>query len=171
MSFRGAQKAGRRGREDGQAIVELALAMPLLLLLITAILQFGQMYGQYETLVNAASAGARDLSLGVSGANSSICNVAVAQTIDSARGDVNLPSNDVTPSFPGDSTSADYCGSNPSTGVACAPYVYNVSCDTNGKETSGDEAEITVNYPYNLNVFGMHIMNVTLSTTAAQAVE
>ncbi len=152
--------------------------MPLLLLLITAILQFGQMYSQYESLVNAASAGARDLSLGVSGANTGICDVAVTQTINSAKSDVKLPASDVTPSFPGSAANADYCGSNPSTGVACSPYVYGGtyasgagSCDTHGKETSGDEAQVKINYPYNLNVFGMHIMNVTLSTSAAQAIE
>ncbi len=163
--------ARRLRREDGQAIVELALALPILLLLVTTILQFGAMYSKYETLVNAASAGARDLSLGVSGKNTSICDLAVAQTISSAKAAVNLPASDVTPSFPGSATGNDYCGSNPQTGVACTPYVYTVSCDTSGKETSGDEAQIAISYPYSLTIFGMHVMNVNLSTSAAQAVE
>ncbi len=169
----------RGGREEGQALLEIALAMPLLLLLITTILQFGLMYSRYETLVNAADSGARYLSLGVSGKASNICDLAVTQTIRSTDGDLTLPASDVTPSFPGSATNADYCGSNSTTGVACTPYVYggslapsgSGSCNTNGKETSGDEAAITISYPYVLTILGMHIMHVNLSTTAAQAIE
>ena len=51
---------GRRAKgEGGQALVEIALVMPFLLLLVTAIIQFGIMLSDYSTIVNAARAGAR----------------------------------------------------------------------------------------------------------------
>lgn len=49
----------RRPRERGQAIIELALTLPLLLLVVMGIFDFGLMFQRYEVVTNAAREGAR----------------------------------------------------------------------------------------------------------------
>jgi Flp pilus assembly protein TadG len=48
----------KRG-ERGQAIVEMALTLPLLLLIVLGIFDFGLMFQKYEVVTNAAREGAR----------------------------------------------------------------------------------------------------------------
>ena len=51
---------GRRNRsESGQAIIEMALTLPLLLLVVFGIFDFGFMFQRYEVVTNAAREGAR----------------------------------------------------------------------------------------------------------------
>jgi Flp pilus assembly protein TadG len=50
----------RRGRsEDGAQLVEFALLLPLLLLIMLGITEFGFMFQRYEVVTNAAREGAR----------------------------------------------------------------------------------------------------------------
>lgn len=49
----------RRSREGGQAVIELALTLPLLLLVLTGIIDFGFQFQRYEVVTNAAREGAR----------------------------------------------------------------------------------------------------------------
>ena len=54
-SAEGRQGARKRGRgEDGQALVEFAIVLPLLLILVTGIIQFGLLFNKYITLTDAA---------------------------------------------------------------------------------------------------------------------
>src|SRR3954471_12738037 len=53
----------RVAREDGQAMVEMALILPILLVLILAIVQFGIAFNNYITLTDATRAGARKASV------------------------------------------------------------------------------------------------------------
>jgi Flp pilus assembly protein TadG len=46
-------------RERGQGLIEFVLVLPLLGIIILAIVQFGVLYNNYETLTNATRAGAR----------------------------------------------------------------------------------------------------------------
>jgi Flp pilus assembly protein TadG len=149
----------RARREDGQALVELALAMPVLLLLIMAIIQFGLMFSTYTNLTDAARTGARELALGRG--LSDPCDLAINQTVKSTAGEFTLPSLDVTPSFTDTTgtTPADSCG----TGSG-GTY-------TGGNENVGDEATVSIAYPYTLSVFGMGIMHLTLHASASDAVE
>ncbi len=50
-------------REDGQALVELALVVPLLLFIIFAIIDFGLAINQYNNTTNLANLGARATSV------------------------------------------------------------------------------------------------------------
>lgn len=49
----------RARREDGQALIEAALVIPLLLLIAVGIFEFGRAYQTWEILTNAAREGAR----------------------------------------------------------------------------------------------------------------
>jgi Flp pilus assembly protein TadG len=46
-------------REDGQAITEFALILPVLVALLLGIIQFGIIFNNYVTITDAARAGAR----------------------------------------------------------------------------------------------------------------
>jgi Flp pilus assembly protein TadG len=48
-----------RDRQQGQAVIELALTLPLLLLIVFGIFDFGLMLQRYEIVTNAAREGAR----------------------------------------------------------------------------------------------------------------
>jgi Flp pilus assembly protein TadG len=54
-----AGQAAAAGGERGQAIVEFAIVVPLLVLTLTAILQFGIAFTHYVTITEAARNGAR----------------------------------------------------------------------------------------------------------------
>ncbi len=49
----------RARRQDGQALVEAALTIPILLLIAVAIFEFGRAYQTWQILTNAAREGAR----------------------------------------------------------------------------------------------------------------
>lgn len=53
----------RRSQEDGQALVEFALVLPLLVLVLFAVIQFGIAFNNYVTLTDAVRAGARTASV------------------------------------------------------------------------------------------------------------
>jgi len=53
-------------REEGVAAVEMALVMPLLLLLVFGIIEFGFIFNRYITLTHAAREGVRLLAIGES---------------------------------------------------------------------------------------------------------
>ncbi|MCL5046331.1 MAG: pilus assembly protein [Actinobacteria bacterium] len=72
------------GREKGQAMVEFALILPVLLLIIMGIMEFGRAYSAYLTIQNASREGAR---LGVTGTTDTEITAAVnqvASTLDTA---------------------------------------------------------------------------------------
>lgn len=57
MTFR--PRPTRHGRQEGNALVEFALVLPLLLLVFAGIVDFGFLFQRYEVLTNAAREGAR----------------------------------------------------------------------------------------------------------------
>lgn len=144
--------------------------MPLLLLLVTAILQFAPMYSTYSALVDAARSGARELAIGRG--LSDPCDPAVQQTITSMDGASTLQSKYVTPSFTSMSTSntiPDFCGS--TNGTTGCPYTFDSTCNTKGNENQGDEATVSISEPYTLSVFGMKVVTINLSTSSSNAIE
>ena len=52
-------RGSRRASQSGQAIIELALCLPLLLVIVMGIFDFGLMFQHYEVVTNAAREGAR----------------------------------------------------------------------------------------------------------------
>jgi len=49
----------QRASQSGQAVIELALTLPLLLVIVMGIFDFGLMFQRYEVVTNAAREGAR----------------------------------------------------------------------------------------------------------------
>lgn len=50
---------GRRRREEGQSLVEMAIVLPVLLALIVGIFEFSRAWNVYQVITNAAREGAR----------------------------------------------------------------------------------------------------------------
>jgi Flp pilus assembly protein TadG len=59
-----AVKNNRRNRIKGQSLVETALVLPVLLLILTAIIDFGLLFNNYLLVGNASREGARKASVG-----------------------------------------------------------------------------------------------------------
>jgi Flp pilus assembly protein TadG len=145
----GARLVSRGRREDGIALVEFALVLPVLLGVLIGILQFGLMFNKYISLTDAARLGARSLSLG-RGSPGNPC--ADAQTQLQNNEAVTLPDATVVPGYPVFGNSADNCG-NP------------------GSWNAGDSVTFKITAPYNLQVFGINFGTVHLTAQATDAIE
>jgi Flp pilus assembly protein TadG len=71
-------------RDNGSAAVEFALVFPILLLLISAIIDFGRLYFEQASLSGAAREGVRQVALGKTDGD------AVSQTVEDAAGNTAL---------------------------------------------------------------------------------
>jgi Flp pilus assembly protein TadG len=126
--------------ETGQAMVEMALALPVLLLVVTGILTFGLAYNNYVELTEATNVGARALAIS-RGATTDPC-ATVAQAVIAAA--PLLVAGNLTFSFQLNGTNY--------TGTSC-----NSSSSTTGAAgnlVQGGNAVVTVNYPCSLAVYG-----------------
>jgi Flp pilus assembly protein TadG len=141
------------GHEDGQSIVELAISLPLLLLILTAILQFGLMLNKAITLNDAVRSGAETLAL-YSNEGSDPCDSAITSTVNSAT-NVGLSASQVTVT--------------PSSGDTCGTGSY--PNRANASLTAGNTATVSATYPYSFTVFGLPLFNVNLNASASDSVE
>ena len=74
----------RASDERGVAIVEFALIMPILILLVAGVVQFGIMYSQYQVLQGAAREGARCAAVQGSAAESGLPSCDVQAEVEDA---------------------------------------------------------------------------------------
>jgi Flp pilus assembly protein TadG len=146
----------RTGNERGQSLLELALTLPILLLVMTGIFTFGIAYNHYLILTDAAAAGGR--AVGSSrGQTSDPCQTA-AQAVYGAAPLLAL--NQANLKF---SITLD--------GAAVASGAANPSCSSSGAVNDlvqGKPATVVVQYPCDLSVFGVnysHNCQLTASTT------
>ena len=84
-------------KRKGQSLVETALILPVILLLLTAIIDFGLLFNHYLIVSNASREGARGASLG--NTNEQITNTVknVASTLDESKLSITI-----TPNRPAD---------------------------------------------------------------------
>jgi len=121
-------------------MVEMALALPVLLLVLTGILTFGVAFNNYVSLTEATSVGGRALAIS-RGATTDPCSLASSAVIAAAP---LLTSANLTFSFSlnGTAYSGTSCSSASTTTGAAANLV------------QGSNAVITVTYPCSLVVYG-----------------
>jgi Flp pilus assembly protein TadG len=81
----------RRRHERGAAAVEFALVMPILLLIVFGIIDFGYLYGQKLALNNAARQSARYAAV-----ENRTCNDVTQQAVDASAPTITLPASNVT---------------------------------------------------------------------------
>ena len=136
----------RRSGESGQAFVELALVLPILLLLLLGVIQFGNVFRDYIALTDATRVGARQASVSRSiqpDANRIPLVISKVQ-----RAAVNLNTAQMT--------------------VTVTPI--KVDGVTPGWEESGD-VTVRATYPFTINMFGIVLFNGTLKSRTVERVE
>ncbi len=130
-------------REDGQAMTELALVLPIFIVLLLAIVQFGIVFNNYLTLTDATRAGARKAAvsrfIGDNGAS------AVQAVKTAASG---LDQSSLNPTV----TSTDANGATDWT-------------------TPGDVVTVTATYPYTINILGFSVQSGSLTSTTKERLE
>jgi Flp pilus assembly protein TadG len=109
----------RRNTDQGQAVVEFAVILPVLLLILFAILQFGVVFNDYIQVTAAAREGARKAAVSRSLGTSSAETAATTAAKNAAPG---LNQSNITVSFPNSPTFAQ--GSDVSVQVT---YPYSIS--------------------------------------------
>lgn len=152
---------GARG-EEANALVELAVALPVVMLLITGMITFGLMLNNYLVLSHATDVGARNLALS-RGATTNPCSDAVA-VIQSAA--PNLASSSLNYTF--GIGSGSFSGN--STGFSSTS---STSCSQAGVSdmVAGDNATVTVTYPFQLLVYGWAATTVTISASTTEVIQ
>jgi Flp pilus assembly protein TadG len=134
--------------ESGQAVVEFALILPILMLVIVGIFKFGVSFNNYLSLTDAVRSGARQLSLerGQGGSDPNVpCQDTVAR-VTSAAGGLDLPALTIT--VEPDANDLDpthkyvVVGSSPATGICTAL-------------TAGNPAKVTATYPCDAEILGI----------------
>ena len=130
-------------RDDGQAMTELALVLPIFAVLLLAIVQFGIAFNNYLTLTDATRAGARKAAvsrfIGDNGASA-------VQAVRAAAAGLNQ--SQLTPVV----TSTNAAGVTDWT-------------------TPGDVVTVTATYPYAINIFGFSVKSGSLTSTTKERLE
>lgn len=127
--------------DSGQAMVEFALVLPILLILVLGIFEFGRAWNAYQVLTDAAREGAR-VAVVADGTNTATASDTVTKTVRNALGRASLIPDSARITFP--------------TGL---------------KTGTGQLATVNVTYPYNFTFLGPLLKwgttqsNITLRTT------
>jgi Flp pilus assembly protein TadG len=132
-----------RRNESGQALVEMAIVTPLLLLLVLGIVQFGILFNHYITLTDAVRAGARQAA--VSRTLPDPVGVTTTRVRKSAAG---LDGNKLT--------------------ITVQPY--DPATGTNTWAQGGD-VTVTATYPFKIDLIGIVFHTGTLKSKTTERVE
>ena len=147
-------RAWFRSGSEGSAIVEMALALPVMLILMTSIFSFALVTNQKLILTEAVSAGGRVLA--VDRGDIDPCKTTANAIYAAAPG---LTPGSFTLSF-------SLNGGTP-TGATCAGS----NNTPNPNLISGDNAEITAQYPCSLIVYGKNWGTCTLQSQITEVVQ
>jgi Flp pilus assembly protein TadG len=133
-------------REKGQALVEIALILPIFLLLLLGIVQFGTVFRDYIALTDATRVGARQASVArsIQPESARVPNI-ITKTQNAA---VNLDKTKMT--------------------ITVTPV--KVDGVTPGWEASG-EVTVRATYPFTINIIGLVLFNGTLQSRTVERVE
>ena len=136
----------RRNEESGQAFVELALVLPVLLLLLLGVIQFGNVFRDYIALTDATRVGARQAAVSRSIQPASSRIPLVVSKVQRAA--VNLDATKMS--------------------ITVEPVM--IDGITPGWEQSGD-VTVRSTYPFKINLFGMVLYNGLLQSRTIERVE
>ena len=136
----------RAERERGQALIEFALVLPLFLLLLLGIVQFGTVFRDYIALTDATRVGARQ--------------AAVARSI--------LPESNRVPNIVARTEKAAVNLDKTKMTVAVEPVMLDGL--TAGWEQGGD-VTVHATYPFKINIIGLVVFSGTLKSRTTERVE
>jgi TadE-like protein len=149
----------RRARgERGQALVEFALVIPVLMLILLGILKFGILYNNYLQLTDAVRSGARQMS--IERGQGDPCGDAAGALIASANLGSGLKVK-ITDANPADSADIYTFAAPSGPGVGTCPPI-----------ASGDAVTVAATYPCDLNFMGINFFSgCAISSSATERVE
>ncbi len=155
---RGIKRGPQCGSERGSASVELALTVPLLLVLVTGMYSFGTFLQQYMQLTDAVNIGAKWLAVNRL-KTLDPCNLAYT-AVTNAAPMLNLNSSDFTISLDGQAESGSSCSSSSYTSGAASYMV------------QGTPATVTVKYPCSLGIYGANLVpSCTMTATLTEIMQ
>jgi Flp pilus assembly protein TadG len=128
--------------ERGQTVTEFALVLPLLMLVLLAILQFGVLFRDYLAVTDAVRAGARKGAVSRHVTAPGGPNKACEDAVKKAATDLNIP--------PG-------------------PTGLIVTCTSTWGP--GDDLVVTATYPFDISLFGKVVKNGRFSSATTERVE
>jgi Flp pilus assembly protein TadG len=140
-------------RERGQAVVELALVLPLFLMLLLGIVQFGTVFRDYIALTDATRVGARQGSVARSLQPASSRETSIIQKVQNAG--VNLDPAKMTISV----QLRDPAGTVKTPNSLDSSWV-----------PSGD-VTVRVSYPFKISLFGQVVYTGTLQSRTTERIE
>jgi Flp pilus assembly protein TadG len=132
--------------QDGQALVEFALVIPVFLLLVMGIIQFGFVFKDYIALTDATRVGARQASVARSIQPPEARVASVVARVERAA--VNLDTSKLT--------------------VTVEPL--NPANNMPEWVAAGD-VTVKASYPFKVNLFGLVVMSGTMKTRTTERVE
>jgi Flp pilus assembly protein TadG len=131
--------------ERGQAVTEFAVILPVLMMVLFAIFQFGVVFNNYIQVTSAAREGARK---GAVSRNAGACATVQTTAINAAQA-----------AAPGLNW-----------GQSGAGVTVTDTC-TNNAIQQGTDLTVTANYPWSVQIFGQSVVSGTLSSTTTMRVE
>jgi Flp pilus assembly protein TadG len=159
MALGGARSASLRGTAVGQSLVEFALVIPIFLLILFAIFDFGMMAFSRITLNNATREGAR--AGAILGGNT----LAIDENLGASGGPIRA---NATGLVQGDLTIVATCI--PATGLSACDFDADAG-DGQRQAQTGDQVHVTSTYVYH-SFFGRFIgQTITLQSSARMVIE
>lgn len=135
----------RARREDGQAYVEFALVLPLLLLIVMGIIQFGTVFKDYIALTDAVRVGARQAAISRSIKPVTDRIPLVEQKMKASAGTLDTSQMVIQVTPPIDPQTGDWIG--------------------------GDDVIVRASYPLEINLFGLVVFDSTMNSRTTERVE
>ena len=132
--------------QDGQAMTEFAIVLPVLLLILFGIIQFGIVFNNYIDVTSSARQGAR------TGAVSRSAGCSGEQT-------------DITQAAQNAGTSLDTSNMTVTSNISAL-------CTANGGNVpQGGQLTVTVSYPYSISLLGLVVSSGSLSSSSTMRIE
>ena len=144
-------------------MVEMALALPLMMLLLTGIVSLGLALSSYLTLSHAVDVGARNLALSRGSSSTNPCADAVA-LIQGAAPSLNASNVSYTFQIGSDTFTGKSNGFSGTGSTSCS--VLGVS-----DMVAGSTASVTANYPYQLMIIFWKSQTLNLTAATSEVIQ
>jgi Flp pilus assembly protein TadG len=145
---------------DGSALVEMAVILPMMMLLITGTCSLGVVLNNYLVLTNATQNGAMQMAVSAGQTGLDPCQLAASNIAATSPA---LNAANITYTF--------YFSGAPSGQTQVGPFTGTTASTCTGDAqymTADSTVSVTTNYPVQLMIFGWSPVNMTLQTTTAE---
>jgi Flp pilus assembly protein TadG len=153
-------RAALGGRDEGSALVEMAVVLPVMMVLITGTCSLGVVLNQFLVLTNAVQTGSMQLAVSAGQAGIDPCNLAATSVSSAAP---TLKASSITYNFTFSGAPAGSTAQGPFTGTTastCSSYSQYL--------TAGSTVTVSTSYPVQLFIYGWAPKSFSLQAQSAQ---